>query len=857
VRTLLRFFSARHIAKHPIRAILGAASVALGVALYVSIDTANTSIAAAFEKSVNDLAGKAELQVTTAEGIGVDEEALAKVRAVPGTIAAPVIQRAVTFPGMADPQVLAIGVDFQSDALLRMYSFEGQPRDPKEFVAAAFIPNAIVLTKRYAERNGIAKKAVLKASTSRGPRALVVTGLMEDEGPAKAMGGNVGVMSMPAAQELFGMKGRFDRIEVAPDGIGVDDLTQRVRAALGPGYDVRRLSRKSTAVEIALARLRSMIVISAIALVVGLFIIYNSVSISVVERVREIGILRSLGAKRGQILATVILEWGLIGALGSCAGLAGGFLMSKILVPRASGAVNMFAFAVRVEDIVFSWSGAAIAVLAGTLTAAAAAFFPGIAAMSVTPIGLLRQGTYQYRQSGKFRLAFLAGVTLLAAGVVTLLVGNDRLHPYVLLAITTVAFFAIALCGPQCTVWLAKATRPLLWRVFRIEGSLAADDLAKFPQRTGLTVAAFGGAISILVASASLVESFRTSTERWMEVSFPFDLSLNSSDLSTSFYSTSAFGEDALEASRKVEGVEAAYGVRSRTIPWGDLEIMLIAIDMKEFFDMHRAHGTKGGPLDHDRPEIRAAMASGEGVLISDNLAALDRRAPGDEIELATPAGGKSFKVLATVEDYSWPLGTVCVDRDAYKRIWGDPTLSYVDIRLKPGADPRAVRARLAESVKNISTVFVYSVPELQAVGRGFFDQVLALTRVQVVLALIIGFLGIVNTLLISVLLRTREIGLLRAIGASRAQIRRSVVVESVMIALAGSALGVGAGLAGAAWPIRLFILRMAGFWFPLSVPWGDLGIALAAGAILGVVASLVPARRASRLNVLDAISYE
>ncbi|KAF0241569.1 MAG: hypothetical protein FD180_4370 [Planctomycetota bacterium] len=839
------------------RALLGAASVALGVALYVAIDTANTSIAAAFEKSVNDLAGKAELQVTTSEGIGVDEAALAKVQAVPGAIAAPVIQKAITFPGLADPQVLAIGVDFGSDALLRMYSFEGKPADPTEFIAAAFIPNAIVLTKRYAERNGVAKKQQLKAATSRGMRTLVVTGLMEEEGPAKAMGGNVAIMSLGAAQELFGMKGRLDRIEVAPDGISADELTQRVKTALGAGYDVRRLSRKSTAVEMALARLRSMIVISAIALIVGLFIIYNSVSISVVERVREIGILRSLGAKRGQILTTVILEWGLIGFLGSCAGLAGGFLLSTFLVPRASGAVNMFAFAVKVDEVVLSWSGAIIAVLAGTLTSAAAAFFPGIAAMSVTPIGLLRQGTYQYRQAPKFRAAFYAGILLLSAGVVTLIAGNNRLHPYVLLAITTIAFFAIALCGPQCTVWLARATRPLLWRVFRIEGSLAADDLAKFPQRTGLTVAAFGGAISILVASASLVESFRASTERWMEVAFPFDVSLNSSDLSTAFYSTSAFGEDVLEASRKVEGVEAAYGVRSITIPWGDLEIMLIAIDMPEFFAMHRAHGTKGGPVDLDRPEIRSALASGEGVVVSENLAALDRISPGDELELATPAGGRKFKVLATVEDYSWPLGTVCVDREAYKRIWNDSTLSYVDIRLAPGADPQKTRARLAGELGHLSSIFVYSVPQLQAVGRGFFDQIIALTRVQVLLALIIGFLGIVNTLLISVLLRTREIGLLRAIGASRTQIRRSVVVESVIIAMAGSALGVAAGLAGAAWPIRLFILRMAGFWFPLEVPWRDIGLALAAGAVLGIAASLAPARRASRLNVLDAISYE
>ncbi|MCE9584265.1 MAG: FtsX-like permease family protein, partial [Planctomycetes bacterium] len=798
-----------------------------------------------------------ELQVTVANGIGIDAEALTKIKAVPGAIAAPVIQRSITFTDLPDPQVLVLGVDFGEDSPLRMYSFEGQPKDAKEFIAAAFVPNAIVLTKRFAERNGVKKGAKLKAATPRGLATLLVTGLMEDEGPAKAMGGNIAVMSISAAQMLFGIKGRFDRIELAPDGITTAELEQRVSSVLGIGYAVQHLSKKNTSVEIALARLRSMVVISAIALVVGLFIIYNSVSISVVERVRDIGILRSLGATRLSILATVIIEWSLVGALGSSVGVAGGWGLSRILVSRASQGVNMFMFAVKVEDVVFSWHGALIAVAAGTLTAACAAFFPGISAMSITPIGLLRQGTYQYRQMSKFRAAFAAGVLLLAAGSATLLFGSHSLHPYVLLGITTVEFFAIALCGPQLTVWFARLARPLLWRVFRIEGSLAADNLAKFPQRTGLTVAAFGGAIAILVASASLVESFRGATERWMEISFPFDLTVNSSNLNTSFYGTSAYGEDVLEKIRKVDGVEAAYGVRAVAVPYGTLDIMVFAVDLPEFFAMHRARGTQGGPLDFDKPDIRAAMASGEGVVISQNFAELDDLEVGDDIYLPTPEGHRKFKVLAAVEDYSWPLGTVMTDRNAYKRIWGDAQLSYTDIRLVPGTDPIAARARLADAVKDLTSVFVYSVPQLQAVGRSAFNQVITLTRVQVLLALIIGFLGIVNTLLISVLLRTREIGLLRAIGATRSQIRRGVIVESVIIAVSGSALGITAGLAGAAWPVRLFVMRMAGFWFPLHIPWADIGLAVAAGAVLGVVASLVPARRAAGLNVLDAISYE
>lgn len=857
VRALFRFFSIRHLARHPARTVLGALAVALGVALYVSIDTANTSIAAAFEKSAADLAGKAEIEIVTRHGVGVDEAALARARAVPGCIAAPVLQRAVTFEGLPDPQVLAIGVDFTSDAQLRMWSFEGRPRDPKEFVAAALVPNAIILTRSYAARNGVAKGARLRAATPRGLATLLVTGIVEDEGPARALGGSVALLPMPAAQRLFGLQGRFDRIEVAPDGAPAGTLVASLSAALGEAYDVRRLSRRNTSVEIALARLRSMVVISAIALVVGLFIVYNAVSISVVERVREIGILRSLGAKRRQILATVVMEWTVVGALGSAAGVAGGWVLARILVGQATRGVNMLFFSVRVEDVVFSWPGALVAVAAGTLTAAGAALFPGLSAMAVTPISLLRQGTWQFRQAPRFLAAFAAGVLLLGVSAAVLLAAGNRLPPGALLVITTVAFFAIALCGPQATVWLARASRPLLWRFLRIEGSLAADNLARFPARTGLTVAAFGGAISILVAATALVSSFRAATSRWMQAAFPFDLMLNASDLSQSFYSSAGFGEDVLETTRKVEGVEAAYGVRARTIPWGELEIMVIAVDIEGFFEMHRARGTGGGPLEFDTPEVRGMLARGEGVIVSENLAALSDMRPGDWINLPMPGGAKSFRILGAVEDYSWPIGTVLLDRTAYAKLWDDPMLTYVDIRLRPGADAGEARARLATALRDRSTVFVYSVPQLQEVGRSAFDQVIALTRVQVLLAMTIGFLGIVNTLLISVLLRTREIGLVRAVGSTRAQVRRTVAVESVLIAIGGSALGIGAGLAGAAWPIRLYILRMAGFWFPLVIPWGDIAVAVGAGAALGLVASIVPARRAARLNVLDAISYE
>jgi len=826
-----------------VRVLLGAAAIALGVALFVSIDIANNTVARSFEKTVDDLAGKAEWQVTRAGGVGVDAGAIEKIRGVPGAAAAPLIQRSVV---AGDATLLVLGIDFWKDSPLRMYRFDAAPADRKAFVTAAFRPDAIVVTRRFAERRGLKPGAKLEVDGPRGRATLVVSGLLEAEGPARVFSGNFAIMEIHAAQRLFGMKGRFDRIEVmgAPRG--------RLEEALGPAYAVGKVARRSAVVEDALARIRSMMSISAVALVVGLFIIYNSVSISVVERVREIGILRSIGAGRRQILAAVVLEWTLVGLAGSIAGVAIGYGLARGLVQFTAKTVNMFMLAVDVTEVLFSWPGALAAVGAGTLAAAGAALFPGIAAMRVSPVELLRQGTYQYRMAPKYARLFGAGVALIAVSAALLLGVPERLPTYAMLALSTVAFVAIALCAPQVTIWLARATRPVLRRFFRIEGYLAADNVSKFPQRTALTVVAFGGAIAMMVSSASVVLSFKLSGERWMEQVFPFDMSLNCTDLTTTVYGSTAYEDAMVEEVRRLPGVEIAYGVRATFVPYRGSEVALFGIEMDLFARMHRARGSAfadGFDLE--------ALTSGGSLLVSENLAHLYGVRAGEEIELPTPEGPRRFRVLAAVEDYSWPTGTIMMDRGAYKRIWGDDTVTYTDIRVAKGSSAAEVRARLGALVKDRGTFFIYDAKELQAIGREVTEQSVALVNVQVLIAMFIGFLGIVNTLLISVLRRTREIGLLRAVGTTRGQVARSVVIEAVFVAVVGGLFGVAAGLVGAAVPLRLFTLKLTGFWVPFNVPWPTIALALGASLVLGLAASAVPARRASRLNVLEAVAYE
>jgi putative ABC transport system permease protein len=845
MRALLAFFSWRHARRRPLRVLLGAAAIALGVVLVVSMDVANATVARAFARTVDDLSGKAEWQVTRAGGLGVDAAALERLRGVEGAFFAPVVQRSLA---LDDATLLVLGVDFVRDSPLRMYRFEGAPGDVASAAGAALVPGSIVVTRAFAERRGLRPGARLAVEGPRGRAELLVSGVLAADGPARVFGGNFALMQLGAAQELFGLQGRFDRIDAA----GAPRAA--LEAALGPDYSVRPVPRTSPAVDEALLRIRAMGAISAIALMVGLFIIYNSVSISVVERVREIGILRSVGATRRQILGAIVLEWALVGAAGSVAGVALGYALARGLVAMTARSVNMLVPAVDVTEIALAWPGALAALCIGTLTAAGAALVPGLEAIGLAPVVLLRQGTYRMRALARYPRSFATGVGVVVAAGLFLLLAPVRQPTPVLLAATTVAFFALALCGPQVTVWLARATRPWLRRSARVEGYLAADNVGQAPQRTALTVVAFGGAVAMMVSSAALVAAFERSGGRWMEEAFPFDFSLSRTDLSASIYGTGSYGEELIDEVRGVAGVEQVYGVKSAFLPFRGTEIMLIAVDLEGFFAMHRARG--GGLLPPEDPAATAAMLAGESVLVSENLAWLQDLAPGDALDLPTPDGPRRFAVQAEIEDYSWPAGAVLIDRGVYKRVFGDDTISYTDVRAVPGRVEEA-KAGIAQLVRDRGTFFLYEVKDLQQVGHDTLQKAMALAHVQVLIAMAIGFLGIVNTLLISVLRRTREIGLLRAVGATRAQVRRTIVLEAWVTAMLGALFGVGAGLVGAAVPIRMFAQRVTGFWVPFVTPWPTIWLALGASMVLGLLASWLPARRAGRLNVLDAIAYE
>ena len=253
------------------------------------------------------------------------------------------VQVSATIPGKPPEPILIFGVDFLSDAMLRLYRVAGAA-DPATVVRTAFTPNALLVSRSFAGRRGLAVGSRLPVNAKEGVRELDVTGILEDVGPARAFAGGFAIMSLGAAQRIFGTPGVFDRIEVA----GV------TRAALEhalPDCMIEPAGRVRSVALDAINRLKSFVAIGVIALLVGIFIVYNTVAISVVERTKVIGTLRALGATSRQIQALLILEWLAIGVLGSLAGVAGGIVLARFLVRFAANTINTLMLVIDVQEV--------------------------------------------------------------------------------------------------------------------------------------------------------------------------------------------------------------------------------------------------------------------------------------------------------------------------------------------------------------------------------------------------------------------------------------------------------------------------------------------------------------------------
>jgi putative ABC transport system permease protein len=633
------------------------------------------------------------------------------------------------------------------------------------------------------------------------------------------------------------------------EGVAVETGQAALRKELGVGFDVEPPASRGQQLESTLAVYAiSMNVSSVFALFIGMFIIYNSFSIAVTQRRSEIGILRALGAPRRQIRNLFLIESAVSGLLGSIAGIALGIVMARGMVGSISNMLEgIYGVAERAEEVSADPRLISAAIAIGILTSMIAAWLPARNASRVDPVQALQKGKYQVLTAGENRARRLTAAVLMSAAIVMLWLGTSI---WFYAGYTLIILSALMLV-PTVALWFARALRPVLKWLRPVEGALAADSLIQSPRRTSGAVAALMLSLGQVIGLGGIGRESYNSIVEWLNTALNPDLFVSGSqNLSDRTFRFPKVLADSITA---IPGVEDVQHVRSLRVQIDGGPVMLIAIDAASF--ERRGHR----PIVAEDPRGMYPIASaGQGIIVSDNFARLHHKQVGDVIEVPSPGGLLTIPIVGIITDWSDQQGSIFLDRAVYEKYWKDDTVNVFRVYVSPGTNPQAVRQRILEQLSPTHPrLLVLTNAEVRSWVLSLTDQWLQLTYSQVFIAVLVAILGIVNTLTVSIIDRKRELGVLRAVGGFRRQIRQTVWMEAVAIGLVGLALGILFGAANLYFLLQITGRDLSGMYLPYRFPFSIAAMLLPTILAAAFFSALWPAESAVRTSLVEALEYE
>jgi putative ABC transport system permease protein len=849
----MRRVALRGLRARPLRTALTALAVVLGVAMiagtYIFTDTINRSFTEVFAQANTGT----DVAITprkvdddfSSDPPPLDERLLAKVRAVDGVASAAgsVFSDASIRKPDGDP------VGNQSF----VSSLQPAPFEQFRFVKGR-APNTadeIGLDQKTFDDNAFKLGDSVKIVGEQGARNLRLVGVARFGDVASPAGLPVAIATLPTAQSLTGHEGKVDSISVAAaKGVTPPGLSLRVRGALRgepatvrTGADDAKQQAEDLEKDFGFFR-TALLVFGGIALFVGAFVIYNTFSITVAQRTRELALLRMLGATRRQVLRSVVLEAAVIGLIASILGLLGGLA----LVPALRGLFKAIGADLPATASVIATRTIVVSLLVGVVVTVVASLVPALRATRIAPIAALREGLTGAAKAGKGRLIAASLLLLGGGGVVAygLFGGASGSAAATTLGAGSVAvFLGVALFSPQLVRPIASIVGAPLQRLAGVSGRLARENATRNPARTAVTAAALMVGVALVVFVSIFAAGLQGSIDRAVDRAFSGDLTVGAKG---------GFGETSpavAAAVRRVPGVGPVSSVRftEAKVTGKKSTTSVVGVDPATLAETYKLKWKDGS-------DATLARLGSDGILADVGFS--KQAKIGDRVSLLTPAGKHVTYVVRGVldegSDFGLLGGGLVIPNTDLAKDFDAKNDAFVFLRFKPGADPADTRAMIDRTLKasfpDTRTRDREQVKDQQA---GQINQLLYLIYALLALSVIVSLFGIVNTLALSIFERTRELGLLRAVGMSRRQVKRIVRLEAVITSLIGALLGLVLGV--------LFALAISrpleADGFRLTFPIGTLLALVAGAALAGMLASLWPARRAARLDVLRALAYE
>ncbi len=860
VGRLLRSVSVPRFREQALRTSLTVLGVAFGVAVVTAVMLVGRSVSRSIETTFDDVSGKAALQVS-AGSMGFDEALLERTREVVGVAkAAGVVQQTVQLHGdLGSERLLLLGLDLlgEEEEFFRGLDLREGAEIRRNPVAFLNSTHNIMISRALAERLGLGLHDHVRLATSEGIQNFEIWGLIGDRGVARAFGGSVAVMYYPAMQLAFGRSGKLDRIDVAlSSGAEPEQVASALARRLGAGFSVERPALRSARVgKMMLGVDAGLTMASLIAVLVGAFLIYNTISISVVQRKRELGVLRALGLRRNRLVQLLSLEGLLLGMVASTVGVAFGIGLARLMLRGAAESVSaLFVPVATAPALALDGRLVAGALLSGSLSALLAAWLPARHTVRIQPATSLRLGSMVSRGRDGSAARLSRDVTALlllgASFLFTHLPPYGRVAAGPFLALLTL-MVAGALWMPRLVVSIRAIGRQLSPPSLGPSVRLGNENLARDLGRASSTAAGLMVSVAMATGFSIFVSSFVTSALQWIDQAAPADLFVTSGARFGESFGQALMSEKLGDELAALPEVDAVQRVRIDDISYRGHTVRLLATDVEVY-----AQRTSTTVLEGSMPDIRAKLAAGA-VIVSENFARHYGVHRGGSVELATRAGTRAFPVAGVIVDYTSDAGTILIERQHYQEAWADTRVTAYELYLRPDAVVAQVQRRIAERYGERFELFVQTNGEFKASVVRNLGQVFNVMRALELVAIAIGVLGLVNALFACVIDRVHELGVLRALGMSRPQLRRMIVTEAVLLGLTGALGGALGGLGIGELLLEHINLVQTGWHFPYRPSAIGIGQTLLLMIAAAAVAGYWPARVASSQRVADALACE
>lgn len=827
----------RHPLRHPWQLGLAVLGIALGVAVVIAVDLANTSARRGFTLAMERISGQATHRIVGGS-LGVPETLYAQLRVAGGWTLAPVLSGYLPRADQPGALLQILGVDPFAEAPFRALSALDNDKASGAFDLRALLlePDAALLPETLGEtvtlRRGGQSFTLRRAGILHGAE---LDGLI--------------ITDLASAQVLLGQPGRLSHIDlILPEGTAGEQRAAELRALLPAELRLEQPAMRNQATaNLSAAFSLNLTAMSLLALVVGMFLIYNAISFAVVQRRGLLGLLRALGVSRRELFIGILGEALLLGIAGTVLGTLLGLWLGLGLVQLVTQTINDLYYVLSVREFFIDPLSLGKGAALGLLATLAAAWLPAREAADALPGAALSRTHLESRWRTLLPRLLVAAVMLLALGGLVLYLSSSLLAGFAGLFLL---ILGSALLAPPLVIALTTLNQPLVARLGLL-ARMANRDAARHLSRTGVAVAALMVAFATTVGIGVMVDSFRGGVAIWVNDLLNADLYLAPPGIEDGSANKAHLDPAVLAILRTTPGVAAVSSYHAVPLDLDGRPVTLVAAEL--------APAAQAGYhlIAGDPAQAWAAFQSGAAVLISEPLAYRRQLRVGDHLQLTTATGLRSFPIAGIFLDYGSEHGRILLHHAAYARAWQDASIGSAAVFAAPGVEPRVLRQRLLERLGTVQALVIRSNRDIQAFTLDIFDRTFTITQVLRLLAILVAVVGVLSALLALQLERAREFAVLRATGMSAAEIGGLVSLQTGFIGAIAGLLALPVGLLLAAVLIFSINRRAFGWSLPFEVDPLLLLETLVLAILAALLAGLYPIWRMTRTRPAEALRAE